>query len=157
MPYEKSAGAVIFKVEKGEPKYLLLQHPSMRSGQAAADYWNSPKGLIEKGEDEREAAVREIKEETGLSDIEFIEGFRERDHYLFRRKSEKPGHKAGFTIKDVFFYLARAKDDAVKISWEHQGYEWLPYEEAMKRLKYPGIKRVLQRAHEFLKSKRVAL
>lgn len=147
MPYEKSAGAVIFKMIKGEPRYLLLQH--------GADYWNFPKGLVEKGEEDVEAARREIKEETGFSEIDFLPDFRVRDHYIFKRRDEKPGHVATgeFVVKNVFFYLARAKRGRVKISWEHQGYVWLSYEEAMERLKYPGTKKVLQKAHSFLKSK----
>ena len=163
MVYEKSAGAVVFKIVRGEPRYLLLQHPSTgpstpssgpRGSGQASDYWNFPKGLVEAGEDEVEAARREIREETGLADLEFLPGFRARDHYLFRRREMKPGHRGRFfTIKDVFFYLARAKRGRVKISWEHQGYGWLAYEEALKRLKYQGARKVLEKAHIFLKSK----
>ena len=144
MPYEKSAGAIIYKMIKGEPRYLLLQH--------SKDYWNFPKGLIEKGEDERETAQREIEEETGLSDLTFFPKFRIRDHYIFRRRGEWPGHKGGLTIKDVFLYLARIERGRVKISWEHRGHKWASYDEAMKLLKYPGTKKALEKAHAFLKS-----
>lgn len=142
MPYEKSAGAVIFKILRGKPQYLLLQH--------SKEYWNFPKGIVERGEDEIEAARREVVEETGLSNLTLMPKFRVRDHYLFRRKAERQGHVSGWTVKDVFFYLARARGNRVRISSEHSGYAWLSYEDAMKLLKYKGIRNVLMRANRYL-------
>ena len=48
MPLEKSAGAIIFRKNK-KIKYLLLHYPSASKTQAK-DYWDFPKGHIEKGE-----------------------------------------------------------------------------------------------------------
>ena len=58
---EKSAGFVIYKKEKGEVKFLLLKYPSENRER---DYWGLPKGHIEEGESVKEAAFRELFEET---------------------------------------------------------------------------------------------
>ena len=60
MAIEKSAGAVVFHRGK-QTEYLLL----------LSTYWGFPKGRIEPGEDERTAALREIKEETGPISITY--------------------------------------------------------------------------------------
>ena len=66
---EKSAGAIIFRKEENRAYYLLLHYP--------AGHWDFPKGNIENGEKEIDTAKREIYEETGIQDVEFIFGFRE--------------------------------------------------------------------------------
>ena len=58
MPKEKSAGAVIFRMENGEPYYLLLRYYS--------GHWEFAKGHIEEGESNEETVKREIEEETGI-------------------------------------------------------------------------------------------
>jgi hypothetical protein len=49
--------------------------------------------------------------------------------------------------------LAETKEKNVQISFEHIGYEWLPYEEAIKRLTFQNAKEILQKANEFLNKK----
>ena len=44
-------------------------------------HWGFVKGHVEDNETEKETALRELKEETGLSKVEFIEGFKEKTHY----------------------------------------------------------------------------
>jgi len=143
MLFEKSAGAVIFRRDDGKIKYLLLHY------YYAGDYWDFSKGNIEKGEDEIEAAAREIKEETGIEDLKFAEDFRQKIHYFYRWKGEP--HKGELVSKDVIFFLAETDTKDVKISHEHAGFEWVEFEEARKRLKEQSRK-VLERAHKFLKS-----
>jgi 8-oxo-dGTP pyrophosphatase MutT (NUDIX family) len=144
MPVEKSAGAVIFRKENNKIYYLLLHYPS--SPRAKRDYWDFPKGHIEKGEKEIETVKREVEEETGLKDIELIEGFKSGIRYFFKFQGEN-------ILKFVTFYLAETKEKKVKISKEHIGFEWLPYEEAEARLKFKNAKEILKKANEFLNSK----
>jgi 8-oxo-dGTP pyrophosphatase MutT (NUDIX family) len=143
MPVEKSAGAVIFRRNK-EIKYLLLHYPS--SAKAPKDYWDFPKGHIEKGEKELETVKREVEEETGLKDIKFVEGFKEWIKYFFR-------HKGKNVFKIVTFLLAETKEKEIKISLEHIGYQWLSYKEALKQLKFKNAKEILKKANNFLSEK----
>ncbi len=141
MPVERSAGAIIFKKNK-KIEYLLLHYPSTTRG-AKKDFWDFPKGIIEKDERPEKAATREIKEETGIEDVEFIKGFKEWIKYFYKLK--------GKTIfKIVTFYLAEAKTKKVKISWEHLGYKWLPYKKAIEQLTFENVKEVLEKANKFL-------
>jgi len=132
---EKSAGAIIFRKEGGKIKYLLL----MRNPK----YWDLPKGNIEKGEKEEETVKREVLEETGIKDIKIISGFKESEHYFYRLKGE-------LVSKDVVFFLAESDTEKVKISKEHQEFEWFTFDEAIKKVK---SKEMLQKANTFLNNR----
>jgi len=143
MPVEKSAGAVIFRKEEDEIYYLLLHYPGA-SHRAKNDYWDFPKGHIEKGEKIEETVKREVFEETGLKDIKILPGFKETIKYFFKFRGKN-------ILKFVTFFLAEAKEKDVKISFEHIGYEWLTFEEAMERLNFKNTKKILEKANDFLK------
>jgi len=144
MPIEKSAGAVIFSPvkpgrghgAKKEKTYYLLLHYE-------AGHWDFPKGNIEKGEKLEDAARREISEETGIKDIEFAPGFKETIKYFYKREKKN-------IFKFVTFFLAGTKTKKVKISWEHQGFKWLPYEKALEQLTFKNAKEILKKAHDFI-------
>ena len=77
---EKSCGIVVFRhtSETNEDLFLLLQYPG--------GHYDFAKGHIEKGDrEEKQTALRELLEETGISDLEFVEGFREEISYKYRR------------------------------------------------------------------------
>ncbi|MBI2056399.1 MAG: NUDIX domain-containing protein [Candidatus Sungbacteria bacterium] len=151
MPVERSAGAVVIKKEKGTIEYLLIQHPDSidaKIGKAKPGHWDFPKGHIEKGETTEKTVRREVKEETGISEIEIIPGFKETIRYFVKIGEEK-------RMKFVAFFLARTETRDVKISFEHQDYTWLPYEEASKKLTYANAKKVLQKAHGFIRDKNI--
>lgn len=135
MPVERSAGAIIFSEENSRTSYLLLHYQ--------AGHWDFPKGNIEKGEKTEETAEREVKEETGIEDIEFVPGFKEIIKYFYKLKDKN-------IFKTVVFYLAQTKTKEVKISWEHTGFEWLPYEGALKKLTFKNAKEILKAANNFL-------
>ena len=144
MPIEKSAGAVVFYKNK-EVEYLLLHYPG--STEKAKDYWDFPKGHIEEGESEIETVKREVFEETGLKDIKIIPGFKTSIKYFFQKEGKK-------IFKIVVFYLARVKTKEVKISFEHIGFIWLPFEKAVEKVTYKNAKEVLKKAHNFLEASR---
>ncbi|MBI2574073.1 MAG: NUDIX domain-containing protein [Candidatus Wildermuthbacteria bacterium] len=141
MRKEQSAGAIIVRFEKKEPQYLLLQSPS--SAKDGKDFWYFPKGHIEQGETEEEAAKREILEETGISDAEFFAGFRESSRYYFQAEGEK-------VSKTVFFFLAVVFGKDIRISSEHTGYLWLPFGKALKLIRFSNARALLKKANEFL-------
>ena len=144
MPIEKSAGAIIFRYENNKIYYLLLHYPGL-THRAEKDYWDLPKGHIEKGETIAETIRREVEEETGLTDIQFVEGFKETIKYFFRFGGKN-------ILKFVTFYLAETKTKEIKISSEHLGYQWLPYEEAMKQLTFKNAQEILKKANIYLLS-----
>ena len=83
--YEKSCGAVIFRRHSGNVEYLLIKN---RKG----NNWGFPKGHMEMHESERQTAVREVREETGLN-IRPLDGFRTISEY----------HPKGRITKQVIF------------------------------------------------------
>lgn len=137
---EKSAGAIIFRKGGGKIYYLLLHYES--------GHWDFPKGHVEEGENEKTASLREIKEETSIEEIDFIEGFRERITYFFKESYKKK--KGPLIFKEVIFYLAETKDKEVKISYEHIDFAWLLYDEAFKKITFRNAKEILNKANDFL-------
>jgi 8-oxo-dGTP pyrophosphatase MutT (NUDIX family) len=132
---ERSAGAVLFINDSSEPEYLLLHY--------TAGHWDFPKGNIELGETEEEAAVREIREETGIDDVEFVSGFSRTISYRYRKARR-------LVNKEVVLFLARTKTRQVTISHEHTGYAWKKYGDAMKLLTFKNARDPLTAAHKFL-------
>lgn len=138
---EKSVGAIIFRKENSQIKYLLMQHA--RVGRVDNPYWDFPKGHVEKGETEGRAMRREIFEETGVNDLTLVPKFRETMKVFFRWQ--------GKTIfKIIVFYLGETKAMEVKISSEHMGYKWLGYEDALKELTFDNAKSILKKANDRL-------
>jgi bis(5'-nucleosidyl)-tetraphosphatase len=134
---ELSAGAVVFYKDQQrlERVYLVLNYP--------AGHWDFPKGAVEKGETEEQAAVREIREETGIEVSSFIPGFRRKIEYRYRKGN-------GLSHKQVVFFIAKSNTDQVRISHEHSRYEWLTWEKAQSRLTFANARNVLRDADLFL-------
>jgi len=135
---ERSAGIVLFRddlVVPGGRVFLLLDY---------GKYWEYPKGHIQKGEDDMSAALRELKEETGISDASFIPGFAHEIRYFFRDRSK------GLVRKTVVFFLARTNATHVKVSHEHADGRFFSFDDAMDHLSYANSKQVLHLAQEHL-------
>ena len=109
-------------------------------------HWDFPKGHIEKGEKIEDTVKREVKEETGISKIELIPGYKETIKFFI-------GPKGNRRLKFVDFFIARTKQAEVVISHEHQGYAWLPYEEAYKLVTYSNSKKLFRHAYDFISKK----
>jgi 8-oxo-dGTP pyrophosphatase MutT (NUDIX family) len=135
METEKSAGIVLFRNDSDKNEFLLLNYPQ--------GHWDFVKGKIEKNETLHEAALRETREETGISNIEFFDGFEESVEYDFRFKKED-------IHKKVIFFLAKTNEKNIKLSHEHNDYIWLEYDDALKKTTFENAKNVLIKANEFL-------
>jgi 8-oxo-dGTP pyrophosphatase MutT (NUDIX family) len=134
MPREISAGMILFR-RTPEPHYLLLHYES--------GHWDLPKGHIESGEHPEETAKRELQEETGISEIHLLDGYKQTLRYFFRQK--------GIGIfKVVIFFLAETTQSEVTLSAEHVGFDWLPYDAALARLTFKNSRDLLVKAHEHL-------
>ena len=132
---QTSAGVVLFQNVSSEKLFLLLNYPQ--------GHWDFVKGKIEENETLYETARRETKEETGISNIEFIDGFEESVEYDFRFKREN-------IHKKVIFFLAKTDEKNVKLSHEHNDYLWLAYNDAIIKTTFENAKNVLTKANEFL-------
>ena len=117
---------------------LLLQYPQ--------GHWDFPKGHVEDTDtDKKSTAARELREETGISDISFIQNFEFRTTYDFR-------HKGRRVDKQVFWYIAETDTLTVKLSHEHLQHIWLDWESAMMQLTHQESKSVLAASHSHMKS-----
>ena len=134
---EKSCGAVVF-LKNSEVNYLLLHY--------GAGHWDFVKGNVEPNENEKDTVVRELKEETGIVDAQFVEGFREKIDYFYRRQGT-------IIHKEVVFFLMETHTEDVKISYEHIGYTWLNYQHAMEKLTFKNARAILQKTHALLKAR----
>ncbi len=134
---ETSAGALVFRDDpvRSTRLFLVLHYP--------AGHWDFPKGALEKGETEEQAAKREIFEESGIRVDSFIPGFRKEIEYYYRRQNN-------LAHKRVIFFLAKTSESKVRISFEHSGYDWLTYDQLIRRLTFENAKNVLREANEFL-------
>ena len=94
MKREKSCGVLVLRQQVDELYVVLLRH---RFG----GHWSFPKGHVEAGESERQTALREVREETGLTGIKLMDGFRESVEY-----SPKPGVK-----KQVVYFLGTTEQE----------------------------------------------
>jgi 8-oxo-dGTP pyrophosphatase MutT (NUDIX family) len=130
MVEERSAGTVLFYETEKEKFFLLLNYPS--------GHWDFVKGNIEESEKPKETVVREVKEETGITDIEFINGFEDKIEYHYQRDGN-------LVHKEVVFFLARTKTIDVKISYEHLGFVWLTFDDAIKKITYKNSKQTMDK------------
>ncbi|HDH31463.1 MAG TPA: NUDIX domain-containing protein [Candidatus Wolfebacteria bacterium] len=140
---EISAGIIIYRRTNEGIKFLLVYH--------GGEYWNFPKGKIESEEKSWQTAVREIREEVGLKlkDLKFKKNFKVHERFVFKRKGQE-------VFKIVIFYLAETRQSQIRLSYEHNGYCWITYKEAMKILsKYKDSQKVLSQANDFLSRKTI--
>jgi 8-oxo-dGTP pyrophosphatase MutT (NUDIX family) len=127
--YEKSSGGVVYRKKDNKVEVLLL---TWRNSKNEEEYV-IPKGHIEDNEIAKDAAVREIEEETGLSrkDLEVIK-FITKINYTFTA-----GHKAGNPLidKDVYLFLVKYTGDYkpdVQKEERFTGYKWATLDEIKK-------------------------
>lgn len=130
-----SAGIIIYRIERGNVVFLFLVKKN-----GDLDF---PKGRIEKGESALDAAIRETKEETGLSP-EVKPSFKRKESFFYIKMGKR-------YHKDLTLFLGEAKTRKAKISWEHAGYRWLGVKEAMNEIKYKDMKDAINYAYHYIK------
>lgn len=136
---EISAGAIIFRQESEERFFLLLNYPS--------GHWDFVKGKMEENENPLQTVIREAREETGINDLVFYDGFEKTINYNFQFRGE--------TIhKKVIFFLASTKTEQITISHEHLDFVWLPFEPALQKITYENAKNLLLSANSILSGRK---
>ncbi len=138
---ERAAGGVLFHDEDGRRLFLLLRHEQ-------GGHWGFPKGRIEAGESELAAAMREIREETGISNIELVDGVAVTSRYPILRDGRS-------LLKTVTYFAARVRGEPVALSHEHTDARWATTAEASRILTHAESRRVLHAVESALASVRV--
>lgn len=145
MNKEFSAGAVIFKRKDNGILFLVVYS-------ARNKMWGFPKGHLDSGETEKEAALREIKEEAGLDNLQFINGFAEKAAY--ETISKRPPFKGERIEKYVTYFLCETNDaDVIVDGTEISDYKFLPLNKAEQAVKFRNLKAMLRKAYDFLSFK----
>ena len=127
MKQEHSCGAVLFTEEDGIRQYVLVMEVTGSYG--------FPKGHQEGNETDLETAVREIKEETGITNLEFIPNLKRTIRYKVSENA----------IKEVVYFVAKyqGEDFDIQLKNEILSAKKYPIEAALSLLKYQEMKNIL--------------
>ena len=133
---ETSAGGVVYRVVDGLPLYLLIRD-SYRN-------WGFPKGHVEQGELPDGAALREVSEETGLSDLA-MRGLIETIDWHFRFRGK-------LIHKICHFYLMETVESTTSPQRTEgiTACRWLPFGAAEELISYANARDVLRKARTLL-------
>jgi 8-oxo-dGTP pyrophosphatase MutT (NUDIX family) len=133
---ETSAGGVVYRMHDGQPLFLLIRDSYKN--------WGFPKGHLEQDEPPEAAALREVREETGLAGVELRGAIETIDWYFrFRgRLIHKVCHF--FLMETVAEHTSPQRAEGITAC------RWAPIDEALRVISYANARSVLQRAHEMV-------
>ena len=146
---EVSAGGVVYRRDGDKILFLIGKHSGYHK-------WVLPKGLVEKGESQMEAAVREVEEEVGvvakivdMSPLKIIEYYyfadmgeiinknpHTEDTVRRVKKYQEDGGGKTRVHKQVLFYLMEMDHDLGSAGWEMEDRKWVTYDEGSKLLEF---------------------
>ncbi len=140
---QTSSGGVIFRNSRKGIEVALIAVKNKT-------VWCLPKGAIDKNEDFQTAAVREVREETGLSG-EVIDEIGKISYWYFSKDENVKFNKT------VYFYLMEYKSGSTD-AHDHEVDEasWFPIGEAIDRLAYKGEKEILHKVKGMIERKKIS-
>lgn len=132
-----SAGGFVYKKDEREIRWLI-RRPKANEGYKGNLGWGWPKGWIDKGEDAKSAALREVKEETGVA-AEIVEKI-DTMKIFFRDNGE-------LVMKNITYFLMKWKQDLPEgFGEETEETKWVTTKEAQELLAYDNEKKLLEKA-----------
>ncbi len=135
-----SSGGLVYHDREGKIEVALI----LRRASSGQPVWTLPKGWVEPGESLEDAALREVKEETGVT-ARIIDNLGD-IRYQFYSKEEK-----SYIQKTVHFYLMEyLSGDTADHDHEVEEVGWFPLEEAEGKMTYPTERTILQKGRERL-------
>jgi 8-oxo-dGTP diphosphatase len=130
---QTSSGGVIFRKNPDVVEVVLV---SVRGGR----YWCLPKGIVDKGETPEVTAVREVREESGLSG-RIIDKLGEISYWYYIRGENAKCRKT------VHFYLMEYESgNTSEHDFEVDDAEWFPLDAAMRKISFSGDRTILEKA-----------
>jgi 8-oxo-dGTP pyrophosphatase MutT (NUDIX family) len=133
---ETSAGGVVYRVDSGAPLYLLIRDSYQN--------WGFPKGHLESGERAEDAALREVREETGIDDVA-LRGTIDTIDWYFRFR--------GRLIHKVCHFFLMETGQAQTSPQQAEGItacRWVDYDAARSAISYSNARLVLRQAQEMI-------
>jgi ADP-ribose pyrophosphatase YjhB (NUDIX family) len=139
---EPTAGGIVYRISENQPKkieILLIADSKSR--------WTIPKGHIEEGETPRQTAEREIQEETGLIEMDMLDWLG-KINFRYRRINI-------LVLMTTEIFLVKARGDTDKIvpqEWM-DGIRWMSDEEALEKIEYEDIGKLILLARKKIREK----
>lgn len=129
--HETTSGGVIFRRNStsGQLEILLIQDAKNR--------WTIPKGHVEEGEQPKETAEREIREETGLQEMK-VHNWLGKVNFRYRRTHT-------LVLMTMHIYLVQGLGDTDSLEPEDwlSGIRWMPANEAIDKIAYDDIGKII--------------
>jgi 8-oxo-dGTP pyrophosphatase MutT (NUDIX family) len=134
-----SAGGVVFRGEKGSVEVVIV-------AVGGQNRWQLPKGLVDAGENPEIAAVREAREEGGVSSevVQLIETI----EYWYAGLDN--GIRVRFHKRVNFYLLRYISGDTKEHDWEVNEARWVPIDDATSQLAFDNERRVMQQARDLI-------
>lgn len=129
---EPTAGGIIFRRSARDAnviEILLIQDSKQR--------WTIPKGHIEEGENARQAAEREIREETGLAEMKVMDWLG-KINFRYRR-----ANSLVLMTTEIFLVKATGKSSSIKPEKWMASLAWMPAQEALDKIEYEDIGKLI--------------
>ena len=132
-----SCGIVPLSKKSGEWKVFLIYHRGYEQ------YWSCPKGHLEPNETPKQAACRELKEETGLDVLSILHTEPLLEEFYWDNKGQS-------VLKRVLFFVAEVEGEIELQNEEIAGGYWFSFPEAMEKVMHPEGKATLKQAERIL-------